>query len=65
MSFVCTEYFSRVDEAFRREKHVQGWSRAKRRALIAEETGSPRRLSKKTFERRTTTERDELSTRRS
>jgi putative endonuclease len=30
---LCGE-FSRVDEAFAREKQVQGWSRAKREALI-------------------------------
>jgi putative endonuclease len=31
---VFSEYFTRVDEAFAREKQVQGWSRAKRLALI-------------------------------
>lgn len=30
------EEFSRVDEAFAREKQVQGWSRAKKLALIEE-----------------------------
>jgi len=29
----CEEY-TRVEDAFRREKQVQGWSRAKRQALI-------------------------------
>lgn len=31
---VYAEEFSRIDEAFQREKQVQGWSRAKREALI-------------------------------
>ena len=29
----CEEY-ERIEDAFRREKQVQGWSRAKRQALI-------------------------------
>ncbi|HWU23536.1 MAG TPA: GIY-YIG nuclease family protein [Nocardioides sp.] len=32
---VWCEQFSRADDAFRREKQVQNWSRAKREALIA------------------------------
>ena len=28
------EEFTRIDEAWQREKQVQGWSRAKRKALI-------------------------------
>jgi len=31
---VYAEEFDRVEDAFRREKQVQGWSRAKRQALI-------------------------------
>jgi putative endonuclease len=31
---VCVEVFSRVDEAFYREKQVQGWCHAKKKALI-------------------------------
>ncbi|MES2092265.1 MAG: GIY-YIG nuclease family protein [Actinomycetota bacterium] len=31
---VFAEEFARIDEAFAREKQVQGWSRAKRIALI-------------------------------
>ncbi|ALJ22317.1 GIY-YIG nuclease family protein [Microbacterium sp. No. 7] len=31
---VYFEHFDRVDDAYRREKQVQGWGRAKRRALI-------------------------------
>lgn len=32
---VWIEEFSRVDQAFAREKQVQGWSRAKREALMS------------------------------
>lgn len=32
---VYCEEFSRIDEAFGREKQVQGWSRKKKQALIA------------------------------
>ena len=35
VELVWFEEFSRVDQAFAREKQVQGWSRAKREALIA------------------------------
>jgi putative endonuclease len=31
---VFSREFARIDEAFALEKQVQGWSRAKRRALI-------------------------------
>ena len=34
VKLVYREEYERVDEAFRREKQVQGWSRAKRQALI-------------------------------
>lgn len=34
LELVYTEEFTRIDEAFRREKQVQGWGRAKRLALI-------------------------------
>ncbi len=30
------EYYDRIDDAFRREKQVQGWSRRKKQALIEE-----------------------------
>ena len=46
----CEEY-ERVDEAFYREKQVQGWRRAKREALI---NGTPEllpALAKKVFDR--------------
>ena len=34
VELVYIEEFSRIDEAFYREKQVQGWSRAKKEALI-------------------------------
>jgi putative endonuclease len=34
VELVFLEEFTRIDEAFEREKQVQGWSRAKRIALI-------------------------------
>ena len=45
------EEFSRVDEAFYREKQVQGWSRKKREALINEAPNELPKLSKKNFEK--------------
>ena len=44
---VYAEEFSRVDDAFAREKQVQNWSRAKRRALIDGRTGELNALSRK------------------
>ncbi|WP_353482254.1 GIY-YIG nuclease family protein [Haliscomenobacter sp.] len=35
VELVYFEEYARIDEAFFREKHVQGWSRAKKEALIA------------------------------
>lgn len=34
VELVYLESYSRIDEAFTREKQVQGWSRAKKQALI-------------------------------
>ena len=34
LKLVFCEEFERVDEAFYREKQIQGWSHAKKRALI-------------------------------
>jgi putative endonuclease len=34
VQLVFCEEFDRIDEAFEREKQIQGWGRAKRRALI-------------------------------
>nr|WP_241747772.1 GIY-YIG nuclease family protein [Microbacterium aquimaris] len=44
---VYFEEYERIDEAFQREKQVQGWGRAKRIALIAGDTHALRPLSKK------------------
>ena len=35
VTLVYAEYLDRVEEAFRREKQVQGWSRRKKEALMA------------------------------
>ena len=34
VALVYTEYYERTDEAFAREKQIQGWSRKKKEALI-------------------------------
>jgi putative endonuclease len=34
VTLLWAEYFDRMEDAFRLEKQIQGWSRAKRRALI-------------------------------
>lgn len=34
VKLVYVEFFSRIDEAFNREKQIQGWSRKKKEALI-------------------------------
>tara|TARA_R110001632_G_scaffold1883_4_gene8522 strand:- start:73545 stop:73835 length:291 start_codon:yes stop_codon:yes gene_type:complete len=34
VSLVFLEKFTRIDEAFNREKQIQGWSRKKKEALI-------------------------------
>ncbi|MDZ8173136.1 GIY-YIG nuclease family protein [Microbacterium xanthum] len=41
------EEYERMDDAFQREKQVQGWSRAKRIALIAGDVDALPALSKK------------------
>ncbi|WP_157155604.1 GIY-YIG nuclease family protein [Diaminobutyricimonas sp. LJ205] len=40
------EEFNRIDDAYAREKQVQNWSRAKRRALIDGRIDDLRRLSR-------------------
>ena len=44
---VFSKEFARIDDAFALEKQVQGWSRAKRRALIEGRLASLPRLSRK------------------
>src|SRR5512139_951352 len=46
----CEEY-TRIDDAFYREKQVQGWRRAKREALINGDPELLPALAKKTFDR--------------
>ena len=43
------EKFERVDDAYRREKQVQGWGRAKRLALVKEHLEKLPALSRKDF----------------
>jgi putative endonuclease len=45
VKLVFFQEFDRVDEAWRREKQVQGWGRAKRRALIEGRLGDLPALS--------------------
>jgi putative endonuclease len=47
----CEEY-SRIDEAFYREKQVQGWTHAKKKALIEHLNKDLPSLAKKDFSRR-------------
>ena len=49
VEMVWFEEFDRIDEAYAREKQIQGWSRAKREALIAGRFDDLRGLSKKSF----------------
>ncbi len=39
------EEFSRIDEAFNREKQVQGWSHAKKKALVEQDFGGLHKLA--------------------
>jgi putative endonuclease len=50
---VYCEEFSRVDDAYLREKQVQGWSRAKRLALIEGRLGDLPELSRASGDRST------------
>jgi putative endonuclease len=45
VELVYYEEFDRIDEAFRKEKQVQGWSRKKKEALIMEEHNKLHTLS--------------------
>ena len=48
---VYFEEYDRVEDAFRREKQVQNWSRAKREALISAQHELLPVLAKKVFEK--------------
>ena len=49
VKLVYFEEFKRIDEAFYREKQVQGWSRKKKQALIEQSKEKLAALSKKHF----------------
>ena len=51
MTLVFCEEFAHIDEAFYREKQVQGWRRAKREALINGDLQLLPALAKKIFDR--------------
>lgn len=46
VKLVYCEVFDRIDKAFYREKQIQGWNRAKKRALIEGHNGELPLLSK-------------------
>ena len=46
VQLVYAEEFSRIDEAFYREKQIQGWSRKKKQALINGDYNQLPQLSK-------------------
>lgn len=48
VKLVYHEEYERIDEAFSREKQIQGWSRAKKLALIQEKFDQLIELSKST-----------------
>ena len=50
VELVYFEKFQRIDEAFYREKQVQGWSRKKKEALISGEYERLSELSKSTIQ---------------
>ena len=49
IELVFAQEYDRVDEAYAREKQIQGWSRKKREALISGAYDELPRLSRKTF----------------
>ena len=52
VTLAYTAEFDRIEDAFLMEKRVQGWSRAKRRALIDGRYADLPNLAKKDFGRR-------------
>ena len=51
VELVYYEEYSRIDDAFYREKQVQGWSRKKKSALINGENNKLPELARKFFRR--------------
>ncbi len=43
---IYTEEYDTYQEAFKRERQIKGWSRAKKEALIAGDIEKPKQLSK-------------------
>ena len=52
VKLVYYEEFERIDEAFYREKQIQSWSRAKKKALINHNNGDLPGLAKKVFNKK-------------
>jgi putative endonuclease len=52
VTLVFAQEFPRIDDAYAREKQVQGWSRKKREALIAQNFDSLPDLSRSLYRRR-------------
>jgi putative endonuclease len=52
VELVYAEKYPRIDEAFRREKQVQGWSRAKKEALIRGDYDEISQHAKKRFRKK-------------
>ncbi len=46
VKLIYLEEFQRIDDAFRREKQIQGWSHAKKKALIESDFNNLMELSK-------------------
>lgn len=49
VKLVYTEEFERIDEAFKREKQVQNWGSAKKKALVEGDMASLKEKAKKRF----------------
>ena len=52
VDLVYYEEYKRIDEAFYREKQIQGWSHKKKKALIEGKHDSLPRLARKVFKKR-------------
>jgi putative endonuclease len=46
VKLVYCEFFERVSDAFKREKQVQGWTRRKKEALMADDSNALHQLAK-------------------
>lgn len=49
VQLIYFEEYDRIDDAFYREKQIQGWSRAKKEALISGQKNLLSKLAKKVF----------------